>query len=302
MSKSTTKNLNTGLNNFFQNEFVSWGLRILLVLYAAMVAPNINKDISYIFDSVIVRLIIACLIVFLSFHDTTLAILLAIAFVVSIQTLNKHKVNQITNLPESFMDQENSHMEGHNESFMDQEHSNMEGHKESFMDKDHSHMEGHNESFMDQDHSHMEGHNESFMGQDHSNMEGHNESFMGQEHSQMEGHNESFMGNDFAQMENNYETFMGGNQEEHTEHKENFMGEEHNMTENFVGNMDNNQPSVCGGPNNQFTTHEQLNDAGNNLVNNNQNNSVATFCPELNAQGSNPPQGFTWDNYTPARY
>ena len=56
-------------------------------------------------------------------------------------------------------------------------------------------------------------------------------------------------------------------------------------------------PSVCGGPNNQFTTQAQLNDASNNLVNRNQVNSVATFCPEFNAQGSNPPQGFgSWNS------
>ena len=101
MLKNNLKKINFDMS-ILNNEYISWGLRIILVLYAAMVAPNLNKELSNIFDNVIVRLILACLIVFLSFHDTTLAILLAISFVVSIQTLNKHKVNTITNPTESF--------------------------------------------------------------------------------------------------------------------------------------------------------------------------------------------------------
>ena len=84
--ESSMKNLDFDVQNILKNEYVCWGLRIILVLYAAMVAPNLNRDVSSIFDNVIVRLIVACVIVFLSFHDTTLAILLSIAFVVSIQT------------------------------------------------------------------------------------------------------------------------------------------------------------------------------------------------------------------------
>ena len=107
MLKNNLKKINFNMN-ILNNEYISWGLRIILVLYAAMVAPNLNKEISNIFDNVIVRLILACLIVFLSFHDTTLAILLAISFVVSIQTLNKHKVNTITNPTESFYGDDNT--------------------------------------------------------------------------------------------------------------------------------------------------------------------------------------------------
>ena len=55
--------------------------------------------------------------------------------------------------------------------------------------------------------------------------------------------------------------------------------------------------STCGGPNNQFTTQAQLYDASNNLVDKNQVNSVATFCPEMNPQGSNPPSAYgSFDN------
>ena len=241
MSKSSIKNLDVDVQNILKNEYVCWGLRIILVLYAAMVAPNLNRDVSSIFDNVIVRLIVACVIVFLSFHDTTLAILLSIAFVVSIQTLNKHKVNTITSLPESFM--------GHNVNLSGEQHDLMENmhHKESFMGHD-------GENHSEEEHPpietmHMSDTKESFMG--------HEGNYNEEQETKMEGENEGFV--------------SGPNSETQSEQQ---------------------QPSICGGPNNQFTTQSQLYDAANNLVNKNQVNSVATFCPELNAQGSNPPQGF----------
>jgi len=98
LTKMTDKSLSE-IDKVLKNEYVCWGLRILLVLYAAMVAPNLNEDISNLFDNVFVRLVVAGIIVFLSFHDPTLAILLSICFVVSIQTLNKHKVSEIAQLP-----------------------------------------------------------------------------------------------------------------------------------------------------------------------------------------------------------
>ena len=245
MSKSSIKNLDVDVQNILKNEYVCWGLRIILVLYAAMVAPNLNREVSSIFDNVIVRLIVACVIVFLSFHDTTLAILLSIAFVVSIQTLNKHKVNTITSLPESFMVNDE-----HNMADLRNNHVRMDNMNENFMSQDGNTSE--------EIHRLRDNTREEVM-QHRKNM--HNENFLNnseEQQTEMEGENEGFV--------------SGPNSETQSEQQQ--------------------QPSVCGGPNNQFTTQSQLYDAANNLVNKNQVNSVATFCPELNAQGSNPPQGF----------
>lgn len=249
--ESSMKNLDFDVQNILKNEYVCWGLRIILVLYAAMVAPNLNRDVSSIFDNVIVRLIVACVIVFLSFHDTTLAILLSIAFVVSIQTLNKHKVNTITSLPESFLDGTTDELM--NNSMMD---DNMNPRS--------------NENFIEKE--------------EHGT------------HPIAEGvHPEG------VHLERKNESFTGNMNSEHTgiPHPERPLPEEHllHTTEGFTAgphseSQEAQAPSVCGGPNNQFTTQAQLHDAANNLVNKNQVNSVATFCPELNAQGSNPPQGF----------
>ena len=242
MKSMSMKNLNlsmknTNVDNFFQNDYVSWGLKILLVLYAAMVAPQLNRQVSMIFDNIIVRLIIAVLIVFLSFYDVTLAILLAICFVVSIQTLNKHKITSITTMPENFA---NNEMED------DMEEEDME---------DNMMMENNQENM------------ENFRNMSMEGTETNNNMMM------MEG-TENFMGG--AMPEENYMRVDGLTEQE------NRMTNNQNLS---------NDVSMCGGPNNQFTTQTQLYDAGNNYVNQNQNNSVATFCPELNPQGFNSPSG-----------
>ena len=244
--ESSMKNLDFDVQNILKNEYVCWGLRIILVLYAAMVAPNLNRDVSSIFDNVIVRLIVACVIVFLSFHDTTLAILLSIAFVVSIQTLNKHKVNTITSLPESFMNSEDSFtgdgMQTMEDPFTGTGNANQTKEEDSFI--------GNYENFTER--MHPEHEEEHHVGPH-------------PEHPPLPAHQPV----------------------PHPEHTtEGFMGNTHSESQEMQA------ASVCGGPNNQFTTQEQLHDAANNSVNKNQVNSVATFCPELNAQGSNPPQGF----------
>jgi hypothetical protein len=287
MGKDSLKNLDGNVQNILQNNYVCWGLRIVLVLYAAMVAPNLNREVANIFDNVVIRLVVACLIVFLSFHDTTLAILLAIAFVVSIQTLNKHKVDTITSLPESFMnqgdepfeDQENDVMEtdggnDNNENFKDNappgENASQEE-KDSFADYERF-MNSQNENFTQSENQAEDSTNESF-----SNFQG-NENFM----PHPEGEHENFM----SHPEGEHENFIG----HETSENENFMGHQEGEQENFANpNFNSNN---CGGPNNQFTTQGQLFDAGNNMLDQNQNNSVGTFCPSFNPQGGGEPSAF----------
>ena len=264
MSMKNLTNLTTDnkqVSNLLKNDYVSWGLKILLVLYAAMVAPQLNRQVSMIFDNIIVRLIIAVLIVFLSFYDVTLAILLAICFVVSIQTLNKHKITSITTMPENFA---NNEMEDDMEEEDMEDNMMMENNQENMENFRNMSMEGtetNNNMMM------MEG------------TETNNNMMM------MEG---TETNNNMMMMEGT-ENFMGGAMpEENYMRVDGLTEQENRMTNNQ--NL-SNDVSMCGGPNNQFTTQTQLYDAGNNYVNQNQNNSVATFCPELNPQGFNSPSG-----------
>lgn len=97
------------LKNFLQsNIWMLWTVRMLLVIYASFVAPNLNRSGAMFFNNVIVRLLLAILIIYLCYVDPTSAILLAVSFVVSVQSLNKYKVSSIMNPTDSFsIDNEN---------------------------------------------------------------------------------------------------------------------------------------------------------------------------------------------------
>lgn len=97
------------------NVWALWTIRIILVIYASFVAPNLNKGGALFFNNMIVRLVIAVLIVYLCYVDPCSAILLAVCFVVSVQTLNKYRIASISDDPvdsfapvDSFMNPDNS--------------------------------------------------------------------------------------------------------------------------------------------------------------------------------------------------
>lgn len=112
LSKAVMPNLTNvkDLKEKLSNYPLIWVVRILLVIYAAFCAPNLNSGVASLFDNVIVRLIFAVLIIFLAYVDPASSILLAVSFVISIQTLNKLKVN---NLQQNFVDMNNNGEEEH---------------------------------------------------------------------------------------------------------------------------------------------------------------------------------------------
>lgn len=86
------------------NVWALWTIRIILVIYASFVAPNLNKAGALFFNNMIVRLVLAVLIVYLCYVDPCSAILLAVCFIVSVQTLNKYRIASISDEPvDSFM-------------------------------------------------------------------------------------------------------------------------------------------------------------------------------------------------------
>jgi hypothetical protein len=82
----------SGLGNLLNNTYVSVSLKVFLALYAAFVAPQVSKNFAIFMDSTIVRVIFAALIVYSAIHDPITAILLAIVFVITLQTAAKYKI------------------------------------------------------------------------------------------------------------------------------------------------------------------------------------------------------------------
>ena len=89
---SVLDNTESGLGNLLNNTYVSVSLKVFLALYAAFVAPQVSKNFAIFMDSTIVRVIFAALIVYSAIHDPLTAILLAIVFVITLQTAAKYKI------------------------------------------------------------------------------------------------------------------------------------------------------------------------------------------------------------------
>ena len=94
------------------NQYVSHGLKIVLVLYCAFMADKLPEEVSNVLQYSLVRLLIVLCIAYSAHHDPVLAIVLSIAFVVSVQNLNHMQVEKINN--ENF-DEEKKEVKTENE-------------------------------------------------------------------------------------------------------------------------------------------------------------------------------------------
>jgi len=81
--------------SFLDNEYVSAGLSIFLIIYAGMAAPKLPGYVARLFDYTLVKLLMFFLIVYISRKNATVAIIAAIAVMVSIMTLNRLKFTEM---------------------------------------------------------------------------------------------------------------------------------------------------------------------------------------------------------------
>ncbi len=332
------KNVDANIQKFFKNEYVSWILRIILILYAAMVAPSIDRKVSSIFDNVLVRLIIACIIVFLSFHDTTLAILLSIAFVVSIQTLNKHKVNTLSTISEKFSNRDsietatcnkdddfytdsddilNMSEEENNNNLIDLDNDNQDINDGESGDDDQTQGDV---SVIDKD---LQGQpiDETFINYNNQNTGNNscwscnnnidsNQISNNSVNNQPNSNTNNYVPSENYHNESNHlnvqeEEGQGCVDENHPWYQRTTTKRNFNMTNPILNNNQNknnqyntnnqqmSQISCASACNrNTFTGQHQLYNAGNNVVNSNQNNANSSYCPDFNTQGIHHPHGY----------
>lgn len=79
---------------WLDNPYVSGALIVFLIVYAGMAAPRLPSYIANLFDYTAVKLLIFFLIAYLSKKNATVALIAAIALMISIMTLNKLKFGE----------------------------------------------------------------------------------------------------------------------------------------------------------------------------------------------------------------
>ena len=85
-------NISNILDYAFTNPYSKTILSLLLVLYGGLAAPKLPKKIIMLFDNNIFKIIYLSLIVYLGHKDPKFAIMIAIAFIVSMDALSKYKM------------------------------------------------------------------------------------------------------------------------------------------------------------------------------------------------------------------
>ena len=86
---SNLNNIERSLNLVLSNRYALNSLRLFLGLYAAFAAPKLPREVSSMFNYTWVRVLVAFIIVVMTGVDTPTALLLAIAFIISLQTANR---------------------------------------------------------------------------------------------------------------------------------------------------------------------------------------------------------------------
>lgn len=78
---------------FLENPLVRLVLLAVVVLYAAGVVPELNSAVSSVLDNTVSKLIMLLAILYVSARDTTLALMLTVAFLLSLQVNARNQVN-----------------------------------------------------------------------------------------------------------------------------------------------------------------------------------------------------------------
>lgn len=91
--QTVINNSELNLKTLLSNPYAKFSLRVFLCLYAAFAAPNLPKNLALFLDSSIIRIIFASLIIYMGYKEDPLtALLLAIIFVITLQTADKFKI------------------------------------------------------------------------------------------------------------------------------------------------------------------------------------------------------------------
>ena len=95
LNSNKLNNVTKSIDKCINNDILSGIYIVVLIAYAILVAPTMSYSSALLFDNFAIRLIIMAIIVGLCFFDPIKALLLAIAFVISIQRLYKLKKKNV---------------------------------------------------------------------------------------------------------------------------------------------------------------------------------------------------------------
>lgn len=92
--QSFDNNVKSALSFLDRNQYISAAITVFLIVYAGMAAPRLPEYIARLFDNSFFKLLILFLIAYAARENPTVAIIAAIGLMVTLQVLNRYKINQ----------------------------------------------------------------------------------------------------------------------------------------------------------------------------------------------------------------
>ena len=90
-----TEFVRSKLDTVFSNTTFTMICKVLVVLYAAFCVQKLPYEYSKLVENMLVRFVLLVLIAFITLNDPVLGLLLAVAFVLTIQVSNRNKLNMM---------------------------------------------------------------------------------------------------------------------------------------------------------------------------------------------------------------
>ncbi len=85
------------IENIISNKYVGALLSILAISYGGLIAPDLPLWLAKIINNKVTKIIIIALIIMSKKISPVLAILISLAFIISMQSVNRHSIIQLTN-------------------------------------------------------------------------------------------------------------------------------------------------------------------------------------------------------------
>ena len=82
------------IENVFNNQTFVTVLSIILAFYAGAIAPALPNNVIYFFDSIIGKVLFIFLIGYMASRNVQIALMLSVAFVVTLTISNKNKIKE----------------------------------------------------------------------------------------------------------------------------------------------------------------------------------------------------------------
>jgi hypothetical protein len=77
-----------------ENQYVAGGLKLFLVLYAGMIAPQLPNFMAKLFKNAVVKMIVLFLIIYTGIKDPMMSLMIAVGFTLSMVSLNRMETAQ----------------------------------------------------------------------------------------------------------------------------------------------------------------------------------------------------------------